>query len=163
MKLTLSLILQAFSTKMLWTQIKDLFCTSHPQILTFHSICWSSWQVRSPKSKTNLSLNLTTVSLERHEQRHPQIHTYCALCQREKARTQKYPLQMTNIPNRPFDKIAIDLVTDLNVYTSGNQHILTIIGHLTGRQEDFQFLTRKQIPLFVFWSIIIYLSTCALI
>ena len=29
-------------------------------------------------------------------------------------------------------KIAIDLITDLNVSTSGNQHILTIINHLTG-------------------------------
>ena len=39
---------------------------------------------------------------------------------------------MTDIPYRPFDKIAIHLVTDLNVSTSGNQHTLTTIGHLTG-------------------------------
>ena len=51
------------------------------------------------------------------------IHKYitnCALCKREKARTQVYPLQMTDIPDRPFDKIAIDLVSDLNVSASGN-------------------------------------------
>ena len=56
----------------------------------------------------------------------------CALCKREKARTQVYPLQMTDIPARPFDKIAIDMVSDLNVFASGNQHILTIIDHLMG-------------------------------
>ena len=40
---------------------------------------------------------------------------------------------MTEIPDRPFDKIAIDLVTS----TSGNEHILTIIDHLTGWPEAF--------------------------
>ena len=76
--------------------------------------------------------------------------TYCALCKKEKLRTQIFLLQVTDIPDRPFDKIAIDLVTDLNISTSANQHILTIIDHLTGWPEDFQFLTRKQTPLFVF-------------
>ena len=56
----------------------------------------------------------------------------CALCKRENARTQVYPLQMTDIPDRPFDKIAIDLVSDLNISASENQHILIIIDHLTG-------------------------------
>ena len=36
----------------------------------------------------------------------------CVLCRQEKAQVQQYPLQMTEIPDRPFDKIAIDLVTD---------------------------------------------------
>ena len=44
----------------------------------------------------------------------------CALCKMEKASTQVYPLQMTDIPDTPFDKIAIGLVTDLSVTTSGN-------------------------------------------
>ena len=44
---------------------------------------------------------------------------------------------MTEIPDRPFDKIAIDLVTDCETSTSGNKHILTIIDHLTGWQEAF--------------------------
>ena len=51
------------------------------------------------------------------------IHKYianCTLCKREKAKMQMYPLQMMDIPDWPFDKIAIDLVTDLNVSTSGN-------------------------------------------
>ena len=44
---------------------------------------------------------------------------------------------MTEIPDRPFDKIAIDLVTDCKTSTSGNKHILTIIDHLTGWLEAF--------------------------
>ena len=44
---------------------------------------------------------------------------------------------MTEIPDRPFDKIAIDLVTNCKISTSGNKHILTIIDHLTGWPEAF--------------------------
>ena len=50
---------------------------------------------------------------------------------------------MTDIPDRPFDKIAIDLVSDLNVSASGNQHILTIIDHLTGWPEAFSIPHKK--------------------
>ena len=61
----------------------------------------------------------------------------CALCRCNKAKVQQYPLQMTEIPDKPFDKIAIDLVTDCETSTSGNKHILTIIDHLTGWPEAF--------------------------
>ena len=61
----------------------------------------------------------------------------CVLCSQDKAKVQQYPLQMTEIPDRPFDKIAIDLVTDCATSTSGNKHILTIINHLTGWLEAF--------------------------
>ena len=61
----------------------------------------------------------------------------CILCHREKAKVHKYPLQMTDIPDRPFDKIAIDLVTECETSASGNKHILTIIDHLTGWPEAF--------------------------
>ena len=50
---------------------------------------------------------------------------------------------MTDMPNRPFDKIATDLVTDLNVSTSGNQHILTITDHLIGSSEAFPIPDKK--------------------
>ena len=69
--------------------------------------------------------------------------TNCALYKREKAGTQQYPLKMTDIPDRPFDKIAIDLVSDLNIPTSANQHILTIIAHLTGWLEAFSVPNKK--------------------
>ena len=46
-------------------------------------------------------------------------------------------LQVTEIPDRPFDKIANDLVTHCEMSTSGNKHILTIIDHLTGWLEAF--------------------------
>ena len=42
------------------------------------------------------------------------------------------PTTMSEIPDRPFDKIAIDLVMECETSTSGNKHILTIIDHLTG-------------------------------
>ena len=41
------------------------------------------------------------------------------------------------IPDRPFDKIAIGLVTECKTSASGNKHILTIIDHLTGWPEAF--------------------------
>ena len=52
-------------------------------------------------------------------------------------KVQQYPLQMTEIPDRPFDKNAIDLVTECEMSTSGNKHILTIIDHLTVWPEAF--------------------------
>ena len=61
----------------------------------------------------------------------------CILCQREKAKVQHYPLQMMEITDKPFNKIAIDLVTECETSTSGNKHILTIIDHLTGWPEAF--------------------------
>ena len=61
----------------------------------------------------------------------------CILCQREKAKFQHYPFQMTEIPDRPFGKIAIDLIMECDTSTSGNKHILTIIYHLTGWPEAF--------------------------
>ena len=70
------------------------------------------------------------------------IHKYitnCALCKGEKERAQVYPLQMTDVPDRPFDKIAIVMVTDIYISTSRNQHILTIIDILTGSQSLSNF------------------------
>ena len=63
--------------------------------------------------------------------------TNCVLYRQDKAKVQQYPLHMTEIPDRPFDKIVIDLVTDCKTSTSGNKHILTIINHLTGWPEAF--------------------------
>ena len=61
----------------------------------------------------------------------------CTLCYREKAKIQNYLLQMTDILNRLFEKIAIDLVPECETSTSANKHILTIIDHLTGWPEVF--------------------------
>ena len=44
---------------------------------------------------------------------------------------------MMEILDRPFDKIAIDLVTKCVTSTSGNKHILNIIDHLTRWPEAF--------------------------
>ena len=83
----------------------------------------------------------------------------CVLCRHDKAKVQQYPLQMTEIPDRPFDKIAIDLVTDCKTSTSGNKHILTIIDHLTGWPEAFSILAKSADTIAVtlinhsYWSI----------
>ena len=61
----------------------------------------------------------------------------CSLCHREKSKVQGYPLQMTEILDRPFNKIAIDLVTECKTSNCGNKHILTIIDHLMGWPEAF--------------------------
>ena len=74
------------------------------------------------------------------------IRTYITnstLCHREKAKVQAYPLQMTEIPDRPFDKIVIDLVMECEASTSGNKHILTIIDHLTEWPEAFPILDKS--------------------
>ena len=44
---------------------------------------------------------------------------------------------MTETPDRPLDKIAIDLFTECDTSTAGNKHILTIIDYLTGWPEAF--------------------------
>ena len=63
--------------------------------------------------------------------------TQCALCHWDKTKVQAYPLQMTEIPEHPFDKITIDLVTECKTSSSGKRHILTIIDHLIGWSEAF--------------------------
>ena len=50
---------------------------------------------------------------------------------------------MMDIPDQSFNKIAIDLITDLNVSMSGKQYILTIVDHLTGWPEVFPLPKKK--------------------
>ena len=50
---------------------------------------------------------------------------------------------MTDIPDKPFDKIAIDLVSDRSVSASGYQYILTLIDHLLGWPEVFAIPHKK--------------------
>ena len=65
------------------------------------------------------------------------------LCKREKAIVQMCPLQMRDVPDGAFGKIATDLITDSNVSMSGNQHILIIIDNLTGWPESFWIPDKK--------------------
>ena len=59
----------------------------------------------------------------------------CPACRQEKARVQSYPLRMMEIPDRPFHKITMDIVTDFTESKKGNKHILTIIDLLMGWLE----------------------------
>ena len=54
-----------------------------------------------------------------------------------------YPLEMMDIPDQTIDKIAIDLITDLTVLTSANQHIFAIIDHPRGWGEAFPIPNKK--------------------
>ena len=57
-------------------------------------------------------------------------------------KVQSYPLQMIEIPECPFDKIGIDLVTEGETSNSGNKHILTIINFLTEWLGAFPILDK---------------------
>ena len=61
----------------------------------------------------------------------------CTICCRENAKEQTYPLLMTEISDRPFYKIAMDLYMECETSNFRNKHILTIIDHLTGWPEAF--------------------------
>ena len=67
---------------------------------------------------------------------------YCESCAPQ-ASSEASVYTMSCIPDRLFDKIAIDLVTDCKTSTSGNKHILTIIDHLTGWPEAFPILDKS--------------------
>ena len=67
----------------------------------------------------------------------------CPACRQEKARVQSYPLHMMEIPDRPFDKIAMDLVMDFTESNKGNKHILTIIDLLTRWPEAIPILNKS--------------------
>ena len=76
----------------------------------------------------------------------------CTLCNRKKAKVQACPLQMIEIPDRPFDKIAMDLVMECETSTSGNKHMLTIIDHLMGWPEAFPIPNKSAdtiVPIFI--------------
>ena len=59
---------------------------------------------------------------------------------------------MKEIPDRSFNKIAIDLVTECETSTSGNKHILTIIDHLTRWSDAFPIADKSAdtiVPTFI--------------
>ena len=115
-------------------------------------------KIRTPGNEQSWACHQMTILLER-------ICKYidnCALYKKEKARTHVCPLQMTDIPYRHFDKVAIDLVSDLNVSVSGNQHILAIIDHLTEWPEAFPIPDKKADTIIHISSIITCPFTCAL-
>ena len=65
--------------------------------------------------------------------KHIQLHIEsCSICRRKKLQADKYQLQTTEIPNKPFAKVSIDLIVDLPISHNGNKNILVMIDHLTG-------------------------------
>ena len=56
----------------------------------------------------------------------------CSLCRREKFQVEKYQLQATEIPEKPFAKVSIVLIVEFPVSHSGNKNILVMADELTG-------------------------------
>ena len=56
----------------------------------------------------------------------------CSLCRKEKLQADKYQLQTTEIPLKPFAKVSINLVVDLPTSHDGNKNISVMVDHLTG-------------------------------
>ena len=64
--------------------------------------------------------------------KHIQTHMdSCSLCRREKMQSDKYQLQTTEIPKRPFAKVAVHLIVEFPVSHYGNKNILVMVDHLT--------------------------------
>ena len=55
----------------------------------------------------------------------------------KKPKSKPIHFRWQRFPDRPFDKITMDLVTECETSTSGNKHILTITEHLLGWPEAF--------------------------
>ena len=65
--------------------------------------------------------------------KHIQAHVdSCSLCRRQKLQAEKYQLQTTEIPRKPFAKVSVDLIVELPVSHNGNKNILLMTDHLTG-------------------------------
>ena len=57
----------------------------------------------------------------------------CSLCRREKMQADKYQLQTTGIPKRPFTKASIDHNVEMPTSHYGNKNISVMVDHLTSR------------------------------
>ena len=55
----------------------------------------------------------------------------CSLCRKEKMQADKYQLQTTEIPNRAFVEVSIDLILEMPTSHYGNKNILVMVDHLT--------------------------------
>ena len=56
----------------------------------------------------------------------------CWSCSLNRVRHDMYPPVTTEVPRRPFEEVAMDLVVDIGMTERGNQHMLTMIDLLTG-------------------------------
>ena len=65
----------------------------------------------------------------KHIQKHVEN---CSLCRHEKLVADKYQLSTTEIPDRPFAKVSVDLIVELPRTHQGNKNIVVMVDHLTG-------------------------------
>ena len=55
----------------------------------------------------------------------------CSLCRHEKPAADKYQLQTTEIPDRPFVKVSVDLIVELSRTHQGNKNVVVMVDHLS--------------------------------
>ena len=112
MNLTLFLMSKDSSTNISWMLVKSFSLWS---FLNLGNI-WYSWEAHDKLGHQGNSCTYCLIKCQYYwKGMNKDIRKYianCVLCQWENAKVQQYPLKMIEIPDRPFDKIAIDLVTD---------------------------------------------------
>ena len=67
----------------------------------------------------------------------------CGLCKQAMMKQDQYPKLPTGIPQKPFDKIAINLVGPLMKSYMGKVYILTMIDLFSGWPEDVGISDKK--------------------
>ena len=86
--------------------------------------CWTKTSVWIPEKK---------ILLEKHGHTDVQsIVASCGLCKQAMMKQDQYPRLPTGVPQKPFDKVAIDLVGPLRKSYTGNVYVLTMIDLFSG-------------------------------
>jgi len=68
----------------------------------------------------------------------------CESCQKNKlSRKNKVALIITDTPNKPFEKCALDIVGPLTITTNGNKYLLTFQDNLTKFSKAIPILNQE--------------------
>ena len=93
--------------------------------------------------QTNVFPDQATVLLERNGKGCERLHPMMSCVSTGESMSTIISTTHDEIPDRPFDKIAMDLVTDFTESIKGNKHTLTIIDLLTGWPEAIPILNKS--------------------
>ena len=108
---------------------------SDPQGLEIHDTSRNSRQNGTPRKQPNVFPDQATVLLERDGKGREGLHSAMSCMLTGESTSSIISTTHDGNPDRPFDKIMMDLVTDFTESSKGNKHILTIIDLLTGWPE----------------------------
>lgn len=68
---------------------------------------------------------------------------HCAPCQGNRGNERPTPLQVTDTPTAPFQKIGIDLTGPFLPSPNGNKYLLTIVDHFSGWAEAYPITDKR--------------------